>query len=688
MITFNYGLRGSKKLLIILIILLILPILSLNFIFPENISIVNEDSINLMQQSQELNEDWNVTWGETSGDEQGRGLILDNSSNIYCVGFTDSMGSGFNDLLISKYSSDGIKDWNYTWGGDNYENGQAITLDSEKNIYCAGTQFNPSTQNDILVVKFNSTGGYEWNVTFDYSDYDECWDIILDDSGNIYITGMVQNETDYYEDLLLMKLDNEGNEIWNVTWGGSGTAIGNALKIINDKIYVAGTTVLHGAGARDFLLAEFNITSGEENWNVTWGSTEDDICLDLEIDSDNNLICVGNFNGSTDERFALVKFNLTGHEIWNRTWNSPDADSGTCLSINKFDEIYCGGTIDYGTSTSYLLICYDSEGNLISNSTWGGTFFDRAYDIAIDDSNKMYVIGEYWPSIADTDFVLIKFSLNGPPNISNPSILHEILPYKPVDVNFSVYDPDGLDEIILSYSTNQGSTWTNISQDGNGVTLWNDSIQIPGNVNVTVLYKLYASDINNNWTINDNNTNNFSFFVNFYNEFNVLPYEYTLLDIYGPYYPYMTLNLSTNSSIRINTTVFSNIPDNILNPDNGMSFIEINVNISNYEMNASMKYFYNESDLPIGISEDELDIYTYNGTAWVRLNAILNATGNYLELNLSHFSIYAIIGRESTDNNPPNPPIPGFTASFIFIILISISLVYYFKKKFKIFNLD
>ena len=153
------------------------------------------------------------------------------------------------------------------------------------------------------------------------------------------------------------------------------------------------------------------------------------------------------------------------------------------------------------------------------------------------------------------------------------------------------------------------------------------------------------------------------------NSFNITPYIYIPLFVPDALNPSVFMNISSNVSLAINITVLTTVP--VETPENGLIYIQIQVNRSDYEVNATFRIYYNVSSLPAGIEEDELDIYNWNGSSWVGLGAILNSTGHYLEYALGHFSFYAIIG-EQTD---VGPPVGGLPLEIIILIAIIVGAI-------------
>jgi hypothetical protein len=101
----------------------------------------------------------------------GHGVTVDNSSNIYVTGFTQggldnntNLGSVSNDIILVKYNSSGTKQWTKQLGTGAVDTGNDVTVDSSGNIYVTGDTYggldgNTSAGNaDIFLMKFNSDG--------------------------------------------------------------------------------------------------------------------------------------------------------------------------------------------------------------------------------------------------------------------------------------------------------------------------------------------------------------------------------------------------------------------------------------------------------------------------------------------------------------------------------------------------
>jgi hypothetical protein len=123
---------------------------------------------------------------------------------------------------------------------------------------------------------------------------------------------------------------------------------------------------------------------------------------------------------------------------------------------------------------------------------WDGTLTFNEEEIAVNAEGSGEIAGERQDTI--------------PPSIGNLSQNPEstaVEPYQDVNVTADVVDQiSGVSEVLLSYSTNEGGTWTNITM--NRISGNTYSEKIPGfGAGTNVQYKIIAYDYANNFAVED-----------------------------------------------------------------------------------------------------------------------------------------------------------------------------------------
>jgi len=353
---------------------------------------------------------WNRTFGGVA-DSFAYELALDSNSNIYVVGNTFSTGTGFSDVLLLKYSPDGVLLWNRTWGVPNRnEFGRGIAIDNQNNIYLTGkTFFTDPTWGDVLLLKYDPTGNYIWNRTLGAgSGIDEGWDLIYSD-GVLWITGLTRSLGGTQDEVLLAKYAINGSQLGAYHWGGIGNDIGFAIALSGSVIFIAGQTNSFGAGGADALLVKFD-TNGTKIGNWTWGGNQGDSAKDLIFDGAG----FGYLTGSTENNalLFLVKFNGNGQFIWNRIWGSKGTAVGEGIDIDSNNNPYVVVQMyDYGAGhTDVLMMGWDSSGNQPWHTVWGGLLEDASADIEVNNG-AIYICGSTTSfGSGGYDFFLLKYS--------------------------------------------------------------------------------------------------------------------------------------------------------------------------------------------------------------------------------------------------------------------------------------
>ncbi|MFW9970061.1 MAG: SBBP repeat-containing protein [Candidatus Odinarchaeota archaeon] len=352
------------------------------------------------------NDKWYRVWGG-NGDDYCYAIALDSSNNIYLGGVLEIFGAyNYHALCLVKYDNAGNYQWNKTIDGYSYQD-CAITIDSSDNIFLASEIYNSNSSNfDIILLKFDSLGNYQWNKTWDGGkDADDyCHAIGLDSLENIYVAGE-SNSGPNNEDFCLVKYDNLGNFLWNKTWGGPYNDICWAIALdSSDNIFLAGDTLSFGAGNPDMCIVKYNNT-GDFQWYKTWSNSGSLFCRAIVFDSLENIYLAGSNYNADSLDFCLVKFNNSGDFQWSRTWGGVLYDACYSMLIDPSENLYLAGT----KGDKYSIVVYDTNGNLHwskSLKIYEGGF---GSEIARDIDGNIYIgacVNHGTPS--NLDFLLIK----------------------------------------------------------------------------------------------------------------------------------------------------------------------------------------------------------------------------------------------------------------------------------------
>ena len=206
-----------------------------------------------------------------SGVDVAYGIAVDSSNNVYFTGLTNSAGSGNEELVVAKYNSSGTYQWQKLLGGTSLDEGHGISIDSSDNVYVTGlTNSTGSGSYDILIAKYNSSGAVQWQRTLNGSGTDQGTDVTTDSSDNVYVGGYI-NTGSGYQTAIIAKYNSSGTIQWQRTLGSSSAndRVNAIVHDGSDNVYIAGYTQTAGAGNNDFLIAKL---SNDGSGTGTFGS--------------------------------------------------------------------------------------------------------------------------------------------------------------------------------------------------------------------------------------------------------------------------------------------------------------------------------------------------------------------------------------------------------------------------------
>ncbi len=249
--------RNSSFITLILILNSFLIVQGLNTFSNEQDDKGNKNIVPLLSAGNSVAIEWYRTWGG-NGTESGNGVVVDSSDSVYIAGFTDSFGAGIFDMTLVKYDSSGVQQWNRTWGGSESDSGFGVAVDSLDSVYIAGSTFSfGAGVTDMVLVKYNSSGVQQWNRTWGGRGYESGNGVAVDSSDSVYLTGSTLSFGVGSYDMVLVKYDSSGVQQWYHTWGGNDEDYGRGGAVdSSDNVYLAGWTRSFGTASRDAVLVK------------------------------------------------------------------------------------------------------------------------------------------------------------------------------------------------------------------------------------------------------------------------------------------------------------------------------------------------------------------------------------------------------------------------------------------------
>ena len=320
---------------------------------------------------------WHTFYGSSSGDI-GNGVSVDSGNNIivagysqatFNVGATDPLNahSGtYADVVVVKTDSAGVYQWHTFYGGAaGFDSARGVSVDSVDNIIVAGystatfdvgatgplnAYSGAENSSNILIVKMNSSGVYQWHTFYGGAEYDQAAGVSVDSGDNIIVIG-------------------ESSTTFNI----GGTAPLNAF----------------ASGTRDIVAVMTN-SAGAYQWHTFYGGTGTDKGTDVSVDSSDNIVLAGN-SAATFDVGATAPLNAyeSSYDIMvvkmkGANTVTYDLGGGTGALPTQAD-VVIGGTFTVASGGGFSRTGYDFTGwdNGTSIYTGGSTYTMGANNITL-----------------------------------------------------------------------------------------------------------------------------------------------------------------------------------------------------------------------------------------------------------------------------------------------------------------
>jgi hypothetical protein len=239
-----------------------------------------------------------------------KGFILTGSTYT-----NDSTGD---DIYLMKCDLDGYKLWTQTFGGKYQDIGLSVDETSDGGYIIAGM----SVQNGILI-KTDENGIQQWTKSFTFGSSRSFSCVRQAPDGGFIVTGAGWLSGNG-EEVLLLKMDQAGNQLWLKSFSNSDADEGNSVECTSDGGYVIG-----GGTSKDVLVIKTDAT-GNKQWSQVFplSSTIASSASAVNETKDGGFIVVGstNYSGSGKPDGFLIKLNKNGGRVWMKTYGGSNAD--------------------------------------------------------------------------------------------------------------------------------------------------------------------------------------------------------------------------------------------------------------------------------------------------------------------------------------------------------------------------
>ena len=264
---------------------------------------------------------WQINTG-FSGTDKGFSVTQTSDGGYFLGGILDVSASGGlgnkrqqrhagGDFWGIKLSGNGTIEWRKYFGGTNTDTCYDVVETTNGYLMIGSSDSddvdikNNKGAYDVWVVKIDKTGTLLWEKSFGGSQTDEAYQIVKTNDNHFLLVGETSStdkdvgNQNGGADIWVLKIDTDGNIVWQKTFGGTHFDVGKSIKSTEDGGFlIAGNTrsldkdITENKGNNDVWALKIN-SSGKLLWQKTVGGSDIDLAFDIVELSDNSIIVVG-----------------------------------------------------------------------------------------------------------------------------------------------------------------------------------------------------------------------------------------------------------------------------------------------------------------------------------------------------------------------------------------------------------
>ena len=303
---------------------------------------------------------WEKTYGGSSWDYLNS-LVLTSDGGALLGGKTSSSGAGGSDMYLVRVDEDGTKRWEKTYGGPYSDSIYSLALTPDGGALLGGLTYSSGTDiSDMYLVRVNGDGNKLWEKTYGGSENDSIYSLAVTPDGGALLGGLTYSSGAGGSDMFLVRVDEEGNKLWEKTYGGPNLDAINSLVLTPD-----GGALLGGHSSASELLIDFDMSlvrvdeAGNKLWEKTYGGSNLDVTNDLVLMPDGGALLGGKTNLNDDGKpdMSLVRVDGDGNKLWEKTYGESQNNWISSLVLTHDGGALLGGAIrrDTGQFDMYLV---------------------------------------------------------------------------------------------------------------------------------------------------------------------------------------------------------------------------------------------------------------------------------------------------------------------------------------------
>jgi len=324
--------------------------------------VAEERSLWVVKTDSTGTEEWSQVYG-TDGDHADD-VCVASAGGYVVAGDTYSLAAATKDAWLMKLDEDGNLEWDNQYISlTSTASGLAVIENSDGDYVMAGYIYDITGTMGVLLVKVAPDGSTIWKKALGSSGTDWGENLIQASDGGYVITGSTTSIGAGEEDLMLMKVDADGNLLWMEAYGAVDDDRGFAVRELADGGFIicgmteTGPSISNADGwlvrtdSSGLLLWTQSFAHPAGNW---------DQINDVLVADDGGFILCGFVNNAYNGQFWVCKTDEDGVLEWSGIYSNPGSGGDIGHAVVQLDDgsymaAGTGSELGFNTGHGWLL---------------------------------------------------------------------------------------------------------------------------------------------------------------------------------------------------------------------------------------------------------------------------------------------------------------------------------------------
>jgi len=301
---------------------------------------------------------------------------------------------------------------------------------------------------DIWIIQIDAQGNKLWDKTLGGNGEDNLRTMLHTPDGGYLLggtsgsnkSGDKSEDSKGYVDFWIIKIDAQGNKLWDKTLGGSDEDMLTSMLATSDGGFLLGGTSWSKKGGDksedrinfdpkypgDYWIIKID-AQGNKLWDKTLGGNFTDDLNAMTPTTDDGFLLGGSSNSNrsgdkSDNRknmnslyplfdYWIIKVDAQGNKLWDKTLGGQGDDNLNAMLLTSDGKFLLGGISDsqknedksennrdtiFKDTPDYWIIKIDAQGNRLWDKTLGGTQTEYLYGAMLTSDNGSLYGGPSW----------------------------------------------------------------------------------------------------------------------------------------------------------------------------------------------------------------------------------------------------------------------------------------------------